>query len=366
MSLIEITKDCYLYNSKNIEMVSLISSIFFDEGNKRYLEFYNLEFIEEIKKKYRFLHEILNELKYSGMPLLEFLFNRKDLYNNQEINCLFNDDSKSEFFLYDSQKLNFPINDFENLVEYEKYLLDMEADIFFYKLFSEDIDKDIIKAAIHDSYKLSELYEKNNYITKSFIGLKTLIDNREMFIRDFFSCARALQGTEFENGIEYINNIFDDERKKFEKSIGKEEPLEVSQQIMGKTFKNRGPYKKFIFIPSVFSPYKAMRFFYDYQALIYSIGKNEFTNTDAINKLKAISDESRLKIIEILRKSGPMIGVDLAKNLNIANSTLSHHIEQLSTAGLLNEERVKNSKYYSINTNSLDDLIKYLSELFKE
>ena len=346
MSLIEITKNCYLYHSKNIEMIALVSSIFFDENkNKRYLEFYDLSFIEEIKKRYRFLHEVLNELSSSGMSLLELLFNQKEA---------------------DNKSTDFPINDFANLDEYEKYLLDMDNESFFYTFFAEYIDRKIISDALVDLDKLSELYEERTYITKSFIGLKTFIDNRKIFIRDFFSCARDLQGAQFDNGVKYIESIFDDERQRFEKALKKDLPLEVSQQIMGKTFKNRGPYKKFIFMPSVFSPYKAIRFFYDYQTLIYSIGKDEFTNADAINKLKAISDESRLKIIETLRRNGPMIGKDLAKNLNIANSTLSHHIEQLTAAGFLNEERVKNSKYYSINTNSLDGLVEYLSKLFKE
>lgn len=349
MNLIEITQDCYLYHSRNIEMINLVVSIFFDEGkNKGYKEFYDLNFIEEIKKRYRFLHEILNELNSKGMELLEFLFANTDGVIN------------------DNEKTAFPINDFVSLNEYEKYLLDMKPESFFYIFFAKYIDETSIKEALQDSYKLSELYEKNTYIAKSFLGLKTLFDNREMFIKDFFSCAVSLQREEFDSEVKYIESIFNNERDKFLKALKKDTPLEVSQAIMGKTFKNRGPYNKFIFMPSVFLPYIAIRFFYDYQILIYSLRKNEFTSAEAVNILKVISDESRLKIIEILRKDGPMIGKDLAKSLNIANSTLSHHIEQLSAAGFLNEERVKNSKYYSINVNSLDGVIKYLSELFKE
>jgi DNA-binding transcriptional ArsR family regulator len=346
MSLIEVTKDCYLYHSKNIEMIALVSNIFLDESkNKRYLDFYDLGHIEEIKKRYRFLHEILNELSSNGMSLLELLFNKKGA---------------------DNKSIDFPIYDFKNLDDFEKYLLDMDAESFFHIFFAENIDKNIIKDALGNINKLSVFYEDKTYISKSFMGLKTFIDNREIFIRDFFSCARSLQGAEFDNAVKYIESIFDDEKLRFEKALRKDLPLEVSQQIMGKTFYNRGPYNKFIFMPSVFSPYKAIRFFYDYQILIYSTEKNEFTNSDAINKLKAISDESRLKILELLKKDGPMIGKDLAKSLKLANSTLSHHIEQLSTAGFLNEERVKNSKYYSINTNSLDGLVDYLSNLFKK
>ncbi len=342
MNLIEITKDCYLYHSENIELIGLVSNIFFNEGRKkRYLEFYDLNFIEEIKRKYRFLNDILNELNSHGMSILELLFNNKSANNNKD----------------------FPIDDFQSLDDYEKHLLSMEPDDFFYTYFAEYIDKDFIKDALSDVQKLSELYDKNSYITKSFIGLKTFFDNREMYIKDFFSCARDLKGTQFNNGIKYLEGILLEEKQKLEKMLKKDVPLEVSQQIMGKTFHNRGPYNKFIFMPSIFLPYRAIRFFYDYQILIYSIGNDEFTSADAINKLKAISDESRLKILEILRKNGPMIGKDLAKSLNIANSTLSHHIEQLSLAGFLNEERVKNSKYYSINSNSLDALVEYLNKL---
>ncbi len=346
MSLIEITKDSYLYHSKNIEIIALVSSIFLDETkNKRYLEYYDLSFIEEIKKKFRFLHEILNELSGYGMSLLELMFNRKDISDNS---------------------VDFPIYDFANLDDFEKYLLDMDSTSFICSFFGDNIDKNTLKDALTDINKLSKLYEERTYLSKSFIGLKTFIDNRETFIKDYFSCARALQGDEFDKAVKYIESIFTDEKQRFEKALAKDLPLEVSQQIMGKTFYNRGPYNKFIFMPSVFSPYKAIRFFYDYQILIYSTVKNEFTNSDAINKLKAISDESRLKILELLKKDGPTIGKDLAKNLNIANSTLSHHIEQLSAAGFLNEERVKNSKYYSINSNSLDGLVEYLSELLKK
>lgn len=369
MNFIKIAKDCYLYHSEIIEMIGLVTNIFFDESkNKRYLEFYDMDFIVKIKKKYRFLHEILNEMNNSGMSLLEFLFTKKDdkSYGGNKEHCLGGEALVLNSFADDNQDIDFPINNFANFDEYEKYLLDMEPEDFFYIFFAEYIDKDVIRDALQDTYKLRELYEKNTYITKSIIGLKTLIDSREMIIRDFFSCVRDLQCDSFNNAIKYIESIFDNEKQKFEKALKKDFPLEVSQQIMGKTFKNRGPYKKFIFMPSIFSPYKAIRFFYDYQTLIYSIGKNEFTNDDAINKLKALSDESRLRIVETLKKNGAMIGKDLAKNIRIANSTLSHHIEQLSSAGFLNEERVKNSKYYSINTNSIDGLIEYLGELFKK
>lgn len=347
MSLFEITKDCYLYHSRNIELVNLVVSIFFDDGkNKVFKEFYDLNFIEGIKKRYRFLYEMLNELQNKGLELLEFIFANTGSFNYNE-------------------KTELLTNDFVSLSEYEKYLLDMKPETFFHIFFGKYIDENSIKEALQDSCKLTQLYEANSSVSKSFLGLKTLLDNREMFIKDFFSCAASLQGTEFDSGLKHIDNILEREKDKLTKALQKDKPLEMSQLIMGKTFRNRGPYNKFIFMPSVFLPFKAIRFFYDDQILIYSSFKSEMTRIDAVNVLKAISDESRLGIIEILCKDGPMIGKDLAQNLNIATSTLSHHIEQLKSSGFINEERVKNSKYYSVNTNSLDSFIKYLSELLK-
>ncbi len=348
MSLVEITKDCYLYHSRNIELVNLVVSIFFDDGkNKNFKEYYDLNYIEDIKKKYRFLYEMLNELPNKGMELLEFIFT----------NSCRNVD--------DNEKKDFPINDFVSIDEYEKYLLVMKPESFFYIFYGKYIDEDYIKKALRNSDKLSELYDKNSNMSKSFLGLKILFDNREMFIKDFFSCARSLQGIEFDNGVKYVEAILANEKDKFIKALEKDNPLEVSQSMMGKTFHNRGPYKKFIFMPSVFLSYRAIRFFYDYQILIYSLVKREMTRNDAVNVLKAISDESRFGIIEILCKNGSMIGKDLAQNLDIATSTLSHHIEQLKSSGFINEERVKNSKYYSVNSNSLDSLVKYLDKLLK-
>lgn len=347
MNIVEIKKDCYLYHSKNIEMVCLIASIFFEEGkNKNFKEYYDLAFIDNIKKRYRFLGEMLNELPNRGLELVEFIC------TNTNLN--------------DYEKLTFPINDLESLDEFEKYLLSMNPKSFFYIFYGKYIDEDSIEKALGGLDKLSELFDKHSGMSKSLLGLKTLIDNREMFIKDFFSCARSLQTVEFDNGVKYIENIFVSEKERLAKAIEKENPLEVSQLIMGKTFRNRGPYHKFIFMPSVFLSFKAIRFFYDIQVLIYTVNNSDLTQKDAVNILKTLSDESRIGIIELLCKNGPMIGKELAQSLSIATSTLSHHIEQLKSTGFINEERVKNSKYYSINSNSLDSLIKYLSELIKK
>jgi DNA-binding transcriptional ArsR family regulator len=51
-----------------------------------------------------------------------------------------------------------------------------------------------------------------------------------------------------------------------------------------------------------------------------------------------------------------MFGKELAKELGIGTSTVSHHLDQLRSIGLINEEREKSVKYFSINTNEYNRL----------
>ncbi|MDD2283076.1 MAG: metalloregulator ArsR/SmtB family transcription factor, partial [Eubacteriales bacterium] len=137
--------------------------------------------------------------------------------------------------------------------------------------------------------------------------------------------------------------------------------LEFSQQLMGKTFRNRGPYVSFIFAPSLFLPYRVLRLFGRDQILFISIRDETLQDDAMLQQLKAIADSTRFKIISLLGES-PLRGLDIAEALSLAPSTVSHHMEQLKQAGLINEEQVKNSKYYSLSKNNIQALISRLSK----
>ena len=68
--------------------------------------------------------------------------------------------------------------------------------------------------------------------------------------------------------------------------------------------------------------------------------------------LKALADESRLKIISYLM-SGPKFVEQIAKQLNIGVSTASFHLEKLKAAGLVRDERVQYYRSYSLVENAL-------------
>lgn len=59
------------------------------------------------------------------------------------------------------------------------------------------------------------------------------------------------------------------------------------------------------------------------------------------------------------------LGLDIAKELSMTPSTISHHMDQLKNAGLLNEEQDGSSKFYSISRNSGEQLLKTMKNLLK-
>lgn len=74
---------------------------------------------------------------------------------------------------------------------------------------------------------------------------------------------------------------------------------------------------------------------------------------------KALSDDTRMKIFEILR-GGKLCGCKILENLNITQPTLSHHMKVLCECGIVTAEKEWKWSYYSINCEKLNELIDYL------
>lgn len=52
-------------------------------------------------------------------------------------------------------------------------------------------------------------------------------------------------------------------------------------------------------------------------------------------RLKALSDPTRLRIVQILAANGSVCACDLEKPLGLRQPTVSHHLRQLTEAGLI-------------------------------
>ena len=76
----------------------------------------------------------------------------------------------------------------------------------------------------------------------------------------------------------------------------------------------------------------------------------------------ALGSEARLEIVRLLLAAHPegMIVGDLQTELDIPNSTLSHHLEKLRMEGLVESRKERQWIWYSANSDALQDLLAFL------
>jgi len=80
--------------------------------------------------------------------------------------------------------------------------------------------------------------------------------------------------------------------------------------------------------------------------------------------LGALSYEARLRVFRYLIRIGPdgASAGDIAHTCEITASTLSHHLNQMRNAGLIERTRQSRSLIYAANFNKMNALIDFLSD----
>ncbi|WP_294466963.1 metalloregulator ArsR/SmtB family transcription factor [uncultured Anaerofustis sp.] len=83
---------------------------------------------------------------------------------------------------------------------------------------------------------------------------------------------------------------------------------------------------------------------------------------DKIKKFKALSDENRLTILHSLKNS-EKCACKLLDELNISQSTLSHHMKILCDAGLVIFRKEGKWMHYRINEDGVKNIIDFLGNI---
>lgn len=85
---------------------------------------------------------------------------------------------------------------------------------------------------------------------------------------------------------------------------------------------------------------------------------------NAVTALAALAQEHRLTLFRLLVKAGEsgMPAGAIAQALGVPNSSLSFHLAQLRTAGLILQERQHRSLIYRANYAAMNGLVGYLME----
>jgi DNA-binding transcriptional ArsR family regulator len=89
-------------------------------------------------------------------------------------------------------------------------------------------------------------------------------------------------------------------------------------------------------------------------------------DTDQVTKyadmFSAMGTEARLRIMQLLLSAHPegLVVGEIQEELDIPNSTLSHHLDKLRNEGLVNVRRESTFLRYTANTEALQELLQFL------
>ena len=80
---------------------------------------------------------------------------------------------------------------------------------------------------------------------------------------------------------------------------------------------------------------------------------------------KALNDSTRREILELL-KDGEMTAGEIADHFSISKPSISHHLDLLKQAGLV--EAVKEGQFivYSLNVSVVDEIVKWFVQFTKK
>lgn len=76
---------------------------------------------------------------------------------------------------------------------------------------------------------------------------------------------------------------------------------------------------------------------------------------------KALNDATRREILELLQK-GEMTAGEIADRFSMSKPSISHHLDLLKQAGLVESVKEGQFIYYSLNTTVVDEIVKWFMQ----
>lgn len=231
--------------------------------------------------------------------------------------------------------------------------------VFVQTLFGGDLSEEVVDVLLSHFGKLDFLLSRDlKQASITHRELDIVFRNLKAFRRGFELAAKAL------------TPFIAIERERYAPAIGQVKalladrtPLEVSQTLMGKTFKRVSAYTDYWFVPAFHYHRKTMRIFSSRILLtVFSLETRtmELSHPDLVKFLKALGDDTRLAIARRLAER-PHTGKELALELALTTATITHHLDQLRACGLLHEERDGTSKYVSLNRTVYQDFLRAMA-----
>ncbi len=251
---------------------------------------------------------------------------------------------------------------FDNVELFIDTIAAMDETDFLYGFFGDELTREEILAVKSGAITIDKLKERNPSVAYSSDAIGIIFYDTKNFRSGFLRLIDELDGDAFRKRYLSMSQAYEESLSRLKSELGIMTPLDLAQAIMGKKFRRVSDYESFYFIPSGFIHPPQIRFFNEKtNILIYNLHVHTFEEVhpagEILDAIKAIGDRTRLEILRVLCKD-MMYGKTLSDKMNLNTATISHHLNELKQAGLIDEIKVKHIKYYKTN-------IEHINKLFK-
>ena len=328
-----LSKNTYFWYEKEIEyLLAALELLASFEVNPKIREVYSKAFVEEKRESYPLLFEFFENIQQEySIEWLEFL-------------------------------LELDLQDV-SLDRYIAYIRSLSKEDFLCAILQ--MPRSEIQKALGTEQEQLALYQSNRDVFRSYFVIQTLFQKSDWLIDSLERFVLELRTEESELYLDAHAREIQEWKSKMQKELQLKDGLEYSESLMGKSFHNRGPYESFYFMPSIFMPIRCCRWFETKQIIIFdAIRLGQQDNQMIAEALKMLSDKTRFQILKLLKERKSMNGIEIAEQMNLAPSTVSHHMSHLKKSGLVHEEPAGNTKYYSINIHCMKNCIETLEKTF--
>ena len=96
-----------------------------------------------------------------------------------------------------------------------------------------------------------------------------------------------------------------------------------------------------------------------------AVTTSALSRSELLVRLNALSDETRLSILELLTRHEELCAQDFITSLDLSQSSASRHLRQLTASGYIAERRRDVAKCYTLNPERIDDTINALRDFLQ-
>jgi len=87
--------------------------------------------------------------------------------------------------------------------------------------------------------------------------------------------------------------------------------------------------------------------------------------SELLMRMQALSDDTRLRILELLARKDELTAQDVMSELGLSQSSASRHLSQLGATGYLSTRRHDGANRYSLHQNSIDEVFGGIRDFFR-